>query len=65
MKKTRKAAIEARDRYYKTGKACKHGHVSKRTTAEGCCVTCRQISSARQAEESKKLRAILNETDNA
>jgi hypothetical protein len=60
MKSNRREAIEARERFYCTGKPCKHGHLSTRTTADGACVECRAKSSARQAEESKKIREWLN-----
>lgn len=64
MEKTRRAAIKVREKHYNTGNLCKHGHVSKRNTADGSCVACRVESSSRQAEENKNIRAMLNENSN-
>jgi len=61
MKKTRREAIDALEKYYDTRKSCKHGHTSKRNTADGSCVSCRIESSAKQAEQNKNIRAMLNE----
>jgi hypothetical protein len=41
LKLSRREAIEAKDKYYFTGKPCKHGHWSKRHTADGSCLQCR------------------------
>jgi hypothetical protein len=35
-----KKALEAGDKYYFTGKPCKHGHIDKRDTTSGHCVSC-------------------------
>ncbi len=65
MEKTRQNAINAKERHYYTGKPCKRGHTAKRNTADGCCVECRAESSARQAEQAKDIRAMLNEASNS
>lgn len=41
MKNTRKLAIEARERFYFTGKPCLNGCLSKRDTIDGSCYECR------------------------
>lgn len=45
MEKTAKAAKIKNERYYFTGKTCKHGHISKRFTHNGCCYECVQKAS--------------------
>lgn len=37
---TRKEAKEQQSIHYFTGLPCKHGHVAKRLTTNGCCVIC-------------------------
>lgn len=64
MKQTRQEAIKAREKHYNTGRPCKHGHNSKRNTADGSCVECRVESSSRQAEENKRIRTMLKEASN-
>lgn len=58
MKKTRSAAIKAGDRYYKTGKACKRGHISKRQTVDASCLQCRY--DAQKAERARIQSLISN-----
>lgn len=59
MKATRKEAIEARERYFFTGKPCKHGHISKRITINGVCYECSNTrSKEHQAEMRKYLKTI-------
>lgn len=45
-KKTRQEAKDAGDKYYETGKACKHGHFGLRATVSGACHTCIQLAVA-------------------
>ena len=49
---------------YFTGKPCKHGHISERNTANGCCLTCVKI---KKPAADKKYRAanieIIREYD--
>ncbi len=40
METTRKAALANGDKYYDTGKPCKHGHYSKRLTSNWTCYEC-------------------------
>lgn len=40
MKRTRKEAMQAIERFYNTGQPCKNGHHSDRYTVSGGCVTC-------------------------
>lgn len=54
MKSTRKEARLAGDRYYYTGKPCKHGHDSKRTVATGNCYECQQLASNKCYHDAKK-----------
>lgn len=54
MKKTRLEAINAAERYYDTGKSCKHGHYSRRLTMDGSCVECRLINNRNQRKEIKQ-----------
>lgn len=51
-----KAAREAGSKFYFTGKACKHGHVSKRATATGNCYECASIASAGWAKRNMSAR---------
>jgi 5-methylcytosine-specific restriction endonuclease McrA len=52
-------------RFY-TGKPCKHGHFSERTTCNGGCITCNAISIASlYYAESPEKRAIRNARANA
>jgi hypothetical protein len=41
MKNNRKEAIKSHDKWYYTGKPCKHGHLSKRMVMDGSCYECR------------------------
>ena len=54
---TRAQAIESRQKYYVTGKECKHGHKSKRITMDGSCYQCRMEG---QKKERDRIRKILN-----
>ena len=45
-----KKALKNGDKYYSTGKPCKHGHIAKRDTASGHCIIC----------ESNRNRSIEN-----
>jgi ribosomal protein L37AE/L43A len=40
METTRKAALAKGDKYYDTGKPCKHGHRSKKATNNWTCNEC-------------------------
>lgn len=52
MKYSRKAAIQAGERTYRTGKACKHGHLSMRYTLNACCAMCQRLHAhARQEKD--------------
>lgn len=67
MRKNRKEAREAKDRYYFTGKPCKHGHYSKRFVHNGACYSCVQIASKqvwsrnRYSSLSYRKRRIFNQ----
>lgn len=54
MKKSRREAIKAGDRYYQTGTKCKHGHYAKRITYDGSCYECRMIYQRTQRKEITK-----------
>lgn len=43
---------------YFTGKPCKHGHVSKRSTINGTCITCSLSHPCRKTEEYKRKKKI-------
>lgn len=45
----RKDATEAGEKFYYTGKECKYGHLDKRYTTNGLCVTCAAKRSAEWA----------------
>ena len=45
MEKTAILAKQKNERYFFTGKPCKHNHISKRFTHNGCCYECVQIAS--------------------
>ena len=58
MKTSRSAAIDAGERYYKTGKPCINGHTSKRSTIDGSCIECRsEYQKAKRIEIKEKLNA--------
>lgn len=40
LPKRRKEAIELKTKYYFTGKSCKRGHIDKRQTSNGGCLSC-------------------------
>ena len=40
MKTSRSNAIAAGEKYYYTGKPCKHGHYSTRLTVDSRCLEC-------------------------
>jgi len=52
MKRTRKAAIQAGETRYSTGKPCKYGHMTPRYTINTLCVEC-------QLERLKKQQAFI------
>jgi len=54
MKAKRSDAIEAGDKYYNTGKQCKHGHMANRRTVDGACVTCAKVYQKNTREEIRK-----------
>lgn len=54
MKRSRKAAVLAKEWLYNTGKPCKHGHLSNRRTQDGSCVECRR-------EQSRAVREYVRE----
>jgi len=58
MQPTRQDAIEAREKWYLTGKPCIHGHTSKRNTLDGSCYECRMDY---QRSERKRLRELLKD----
>ena len=53
MKSTKKEATLCGDKYYFTGKPCKHGHISKRVTNSGNCYTCQQKASNKCYHDAK------------
>lgn len=53
MKSTRKEAKLVGDKYYDTGKPCKHGHYSKRTVATSNCYECQQLASNKCYHDTK------------
>jgi len=65
---TRKEAMLQKSATYFTGKACKHGHIAKRRTVNGCCTECETVknnSQARQeymAKYAEEKRTKLRET---
>jgi len=50
----KKLAVASGERYYFTGKPCKHGHISKRWTYNGCCVECGNENTKRWARENNQ-----------
>jgi len=50
MRKSRIEAMEAGEKYYKTGKKCKYGHSSKRITYDGSCYKCRMVNQKKARE---------------
>jgi hypothetical protein len=56
MKRTRAAAIAANEPYYNTGKPCKQGHVSIRSTATMECAECRKQWGQNERDKVKALR---------
>ena len=56
-----KKALENGDKYYFTGKPCKYGHIAKRDTASGHCVTCELNRSQNRSTEFVKLYQLNRE----
>jgi hypothetical protein len=54
MKAKRSEAIESGDKYYNTGKLCKHGHHSDRRTVDGACLMCIKVYQKNTREEIRK-----------
>lgn len=54
MKTSRSEAIKRGDRYYMTNKKCKHGHSSRRVTADGSCWECRMVKQRNNRKEMRK-----------
>lgn len=52
--RTRKSAIKLNRLYYKTGKPCNRGHISKRFTKTGRCVECDRINKKSRYEVIKQ-----------
>ena len=50
----RKQAKLNGEQHYFTGKPCKHGHISKRVTANGACMECDRIKNHRRYEYYKE-----------
>jgi len=61
LPKTRKEAKDLGAKYYFTGLSCKHGHIDKRETAKGICVSCRKVEWAKE----NKRRSLLPKSDAA
>lgn len=60
--KTRSEAIAARSPTYNTGKPCKHGHTSDRSTVDGACLECRlHYHRAYQREQRQQIRDSLRQ----
>ena len=64
METTRKAALTKGDKYYDTGKPCKHGHYSKKYTSTWTCVVCvtgrwNNLSKAEKERERAKIAPRL------
>lgn len=65
MESNLKQATQKNEKYYFTGKPCKHGHISKRNTHNGTCCECVQKASnacyhkTRTSPEKRK-QQILN-----
>ena len=55
MKKTRTEAAKHGDKYYFTGKECKHGHIAKRIVIDGSCHECRLILLKKDRKRIKQL----------
>lgn len=49
MISNRDLAIENGEKYYKTGRSCKHGHEDLRYTISGICVECNRMRSRRNS----------------
>lgn len=60
MKKTRKEAIFAKDKWYLTGKPCLKGHYSKRATIDGSCYECRIENQRAEREDIKCFSSANN-----
>lgn len=59
MHSTQKAALQAHESQYFTGKPCKHGHVAPRNTATMECTQCRRGYSRAYAKKVTTIRAKL------
>lgn len=54
LPKTRKEAKQLNEKYFDTGKPCKHGHLSKRFTHNSNCYQCTQEASNKNYHNIKK-----------
>jgi hypothetical protein len=63
MKRSRKAAAEAGEEKYSTGKPCKHGHMSPRYTKTGICVQCATERSRAYNDQIKATLAFNQRTE--
>jgi hypothetical protein len=58
---SRQDATESGEKFYFTGKPCKHGHTSKRRTSTGVCTECKKIeSNSEKSKEARRERRIEN-----
>lgn len=55
VKRTRRAAIIAGDRYYITGTECSNGHRDKRQTLTGTCMECQRQAVRRHREKVREM----------
>lgn len=51
------------DKFYYTGKPCKHGHVSKRMTSTGVCMHCKKIESLSDSNKKRRQEWRANNKD--
>ena len=58
MHTTRSEAKLAGAKYYCTGKPCKHGHMVRRFTSSGGCLTCVEAVKIRWAKENPEKRVV-------
>ena len=52
--KTKKEAIELGAQFFKTGKRCKHGHISERYTNDGHCRKCMHLKDISEAHKNRR-----------
>jgi len=61
FKSSRKEAKSVGDMFYFTGKKCVRGHIDKRRTSTGTCISCSSILNSRYTRDSEQRKSYMRE----